>query len=453
VFLIFVLGGTVAGAVVALTPRIEVFLVFAFPTLMPVIGQTFLQSDKTHRMMGLMLLLYLLTLFITAWRVYSTIRSSLALQHEKEDLLQQLRSLSLSVSRAEHRERKRLATSLHDNLAQTLALCKMKLHIVSRKVAAQPWAASLLQVAAFVDEGLTYTRTLMSELRPPQYGDEGDLGMAIIWVADKLQRHGLTVSIEDDGEPKPVDEDQLTMLYQAVHELLYNVLKHANTGHATVSLRRVHQTVVITVRDEGRGFETWRDDGSPRHTGFGLLNIRERAQQVGAQFHMESKRGQGTLVTLTVPLKKDTKGLIREGGSPSGSQARRLDATEQIRVMLVDDHEMIREGLRTIINGQEDLRVVGESSDGSLAMACVRECQPDVILMDINMPTLNGVETTRRIKAELPGIAVIGLSVHEDDRMALNMRDAGASAYLSKGGSFEALCDTIRQTIERQGCG
>ena len=111
------------------------------------------------------------------------------------------------------------------------------------------------------------------------------------------------------------------------------------------------------------------------------------------------------------------------------------------------------EGLRTIINGQEDLRVVGEASDGSLAMACVRECQPDVILMDINMPTLNGVETTRRIKAELPGIAVIGLSVHEDDRMALNMRDAGASAYLSKGGSFEALCDTIRQTIERQGCG
>src|SRR5678816_3241526 len=64
VFLIFVLGGTVAGAVVALTPRIEVFLVFAFPTLMPVIGQTFLQSDETHRMMGLMLLLYLLTLFI-----------------------------------------------------------------------------------------------------------------------------------------------------------------------------------------------------------------------------------------------------------------------------------------------------------------------------------------------------------------------------------------------------
>lgn len=453
VFVIFVLGGTAAGAVAALTPRIEVFLVFAFPTLIPVIMHFFLQTDKTHRMIGLIGLIYLLTLLVTAWRMYTTIRSSLALQHEKEDLLRQLRSLSLAVSRAEDRERKRLATSLHDNLAQTLALCKMKLHIIARKVEAQAWSASLAQVAAFVDESLTYTRTLMSELRPPQFGNEGDLGMAIAWVVGKLQRHGLTVSLEDDGQRKPVGEDQLTMVYQAVQELLYNVLKHANTGHATVSLRRVHHTVVITVRDEGCGFDIGRHDGRPSHNGFGLLNIRERAQQVGAQFHIDSRHGHGALVTITVPLKREIKGLIREPDVRSGSQVGRLDSTKPIRVMLVDDHEMIREGLRTIINAQEDLHVVGEASDGHIAMTRIRECQPHVILMDINMPTLDGVETTRRIKAELPDAIIIGLSVHKDERMALNMRDAGASAYLSKGGSFEALCETIRQTIEKQNCG
>jgi DNA-binding NarL/FixJ family response regulator len=145
-------------------------------------------------------------------------------------------------------------------------------------------------------------------------------------------------------------------------------------------------------------------------------------------------------------MQRETKATSGTWGMPPAPR----DATETIRVMLVDDHEMIREGLRTIINGQDDLHVVAEASAGDIAVTRARNSRPDVILMDINLPTLNGVEATRRIKAELPAVAIIGLSVHEDERMALAMREAGASGYVSKGGSFEALCNTIRETVFKQ---
>jgi signal transduction histidine kinase/CheY-like chemotaxis protein len=455
VFLIFVLGGMAGGAVVALTPRIEVFLIFLLPTLLPVIVHSLLQQDVMRRMIGVMVLIYMLALIVAAWRMYGTIQSSLTLRHDNVALLQQLRSLSSALNRAQHRERTRLATSLHDNLAQTLALCKMKVHTLERKIGVEPWATLLAEITTYLEDSLTYTRSVMSELRPPVFGDAGDLGTAIAWVVEKLRRHGLIVTVEDDGESKPLDEEALTVLYQAVHELLYNVLKHANTNQAAVSLRRSGHTVQVSVTDRGSGLPPARATRPTSDAGFGLLNIRERVGQIGGQVHIHSMPGRGTSVTLTVPLKADLKepAMQRETKATSGTWGMPpapRDATETIRVMLVDDHEMIREGLRTIINGQDDLHVVAEASAGDIAVTRARNSRPDVILMDINLPTLNGVEATRRIKAELPAVAIIGLSVHEDERMALAMREAGASGYVSKGGSFEALCNTIRETVFKQ---
>jgi DNA-binding NarL/FixJ family response regulator len=88
-------------------------------------------------------------------------------------------------------------------------------------------------------------------------------------------------------------------------------------------------------------------------------------------------------------------------------------AGSKIRVLLVADHQIMREGLRNIIEEQADLEVVAEAADGEMAVEAARQFQPDVVIMDMNMPKMNGLEATRQIKAEFPQITVIGLSMHE----------------------------------------
>ncbi len=131
----------------------------------------------------------------------------------------------------------------------------------------------------------------------------------------------------------------------------------------------------------------------------------------------------------------------------SESAGQRAAAKSSIRVVLADDHRILREGLASLLIEEPDLQVVGQAGDGLEAIELVRSTRPDVVLMDVTMPRLDGIEATRRITAEMPGIAVIGLSMHEEDDMADAMRSAGATAYLSKGGPADTLIAAIRRCV------
>jgi len=126
-------------------------------------------------------------------------------------------------------------------------------------------------------------------------------------------------------------------------------------------------------------------------------------------------------------------------GEQSGQGARRL------RVVLADDHRILRMALASMLEDEQDLEVVGEARDGAEAVALAERLQPDVILMDVTMPRLSGIEATRQITAAWPQIRVIGLSMHEEQGMAVQMRQAGAFDYLTKGGTPEQLLATIRR--------
>ena len=118
-----------------------------------------------------------------------------------------------------------------------------------------------------------------------------------------------------------------------------------------------------------------------------------------------------------------------------------------IRILLADDHRIMRQGLRTLLEKQTDIEVVGEAEDGPTAVQLVRELSPDVIVMDIGMPGLNGIEATHRIIAEVPGVKVIALSMHSDRRFVAEMFKAGASGYLPKDCAFEELARAIRAVV------
>ena len=118
--------------------------------------------------------------------------------------------------------------------------------------------------------------------------------------------------------------------------------------------------------------------------------------------------------------------------------------TASIRVLLADDHKILREGLMSLLDEEGGIEVVGEASDGEMAVDMACNLHPDVVVMDVTMPKMSGIEATRRIKNTCPEVRVIGLSMHNAADMASSLEQAGASAYLTKGGPADSLIDAIR---------
>lgn len=114
-----------------------------------------------------------------------------------------------------------------------------------------------------------------------------------------------------------------------------------------------------------------------------------------------------------------------------------------LKIVLADDHQIFREGLRTLLSKQQNLQVVGEASDGRSAVRLVHEQEPDIVILDIAMPDLNGIEAARHIKREAPEVRLIALSMHADRRFVTGVLQAGASAYLLKECAFDELLDAI----------
>jgi len=118
-----------------------------------------------------------------------------------------------------------------------------------------------------------------------------------------------------------------------------------------------------------------------------------------------------------------------------------------IRILLADDHQILRQGLRTLLGGHPDMEVIAEAEDGQTTVRLARELSPDVVIMDIGMPGLNGIEATRRIVDKSPGIKVVVLSMHTDRQFVAEMLKAGASAYLPKGCDFDELTLAINTVL------
>ena len=122
----------------------------------------------------------------------------------------------------------------------------------------------------------------------------------------------------------------------------------------------------------------------------------------------------------------------------------------KIKILLADDHKIIREGLRALIERQSDMEVAAEAEDGMETVKLARKLSPDIIIMDIGMPGMNGIDATRQIVAEDNNIRVIALSMHSDRRFVLQMLKAGASGYLLKDSAFEELVIAIHTIMKKQ---
>jgi DNA-binding NarL/FixJ family response regulator len=121
-----------------------------------------------------------------------------------------------------------------------------------------------------------------------------------------------------------------------------------------------------------------------------------------------------------------------------------------IKIVIADDHKIMRSGLRSLLDKDPGMEVVGEAENGRMTLQLVRELSPDVVVMDITMPDLNGVEACRQICSEIPGVKVVALSMHSDEQFVVEMLEAGASGYLLKDCALEELNRAIQAAVANQ---
>ena len=129
-------------------------------------------------------------------------------------------------------------------------------------------------------------------------------------------------------------------------------------------------------------------------------------------------------------------------------QARKKDAMRKISILVVDDHPFFRQGLRDVLEAEPDLRVAGEACDGEQALRLTQELSPDVVIMDVNLPTVNGIQVTRKLHAEQPSTSVVILTAYDDEEQVFHAIRAGASAYYPKDVTPDKLIMAVRQVCQ-----
>lgn len=370
-----------------------------------------------------------------------------------------LRGMAMELNLAEQRERKRLARELHDHLQQLLVLSKIKLGQTKQFTHQTPACALLMkETDAILSEALAYTRTLVTDLSPRVLSDHG-LIAGLRWLSDYMQKHSLDVTIHAPEQDVPLPEEQKLLLFQSVRELLINAAKHAETGKAIISVNQLDGKLRIDVHDDGVGFDLGKEEiPSNREISskFGLFSIQERMRSLGGYFELQSAPGKGTTATLMLPLINPAE--MELDSTISGSRDSHATpipvssppSSTNTRVLLVDDHIMVRQGLRAVLDAYSNIELVGEAGNGEEAIQLVDQLRPAVVLMDVNMPKMNGIQATKEILEHHPDTIIIALSVNAAENDHEVMRQAGAVQLITKEAAVEQLYDVIQKAMNNK---
>ena len=394
-------------------------------------------------------------------------RAAMALQERTAELeyrTTQLSKMARDLTLAEHHAREQIARTLHDGLQQLLVIVALSLEQQLKRESEAGAAPSelLAEAKQQLDEAIAVARSLNVELFPPVLQRSG-LPAALAWLATWTQdKYKLSVEFGADPRADSARKDVRTLLFESVRELLFNAVKYAHTDRVTLALALdADDQLCITVADQGAGFEPARldDRSNAGQVGWGLFRIRERLTLLGGRLDIDSAPGQGTRVRLVVPrdAAQDTVAAANELSLALTGAAAAVDdgraSPDALRILIVDDHPAVRRALREMLHQRPQLLVVGDASNGFEAIAHAHTLRPDVILMDVAMPHMDGVEATVRIRAELPDIRILALSTLARNETAAPIEHAGAAGFFVKGTDTRRLIDHLLAVHASRGAG
>ena len=261
-----------------------------------------------------------------------------------------------------------------------------------------------------LDQTVAATRRIAADLRPLMLDDLG-LVPAVEWLTETFtERTGIPCELAVDDAELDLPGAQATAVFRIVQESLANVGKHARASRVKVAIERKGAELALSIRDDGVGFSPQ----APRKPELVRAARLARARVAsGRRRHDHQRSGRG-----------------HARRSPASGGA--TEPGVMIRVVIADDHTIVREGLKQLLVAASDLEVVGEARDGHEALRIVRERDFDVLLLDLSMPGKGGMELIKQVKGEKPKLRILVLSMHAEHQYAVRAIKAGASGYLTK---------------------
>ena len=261
----------------------------------------------------------------------------------------------------------------------------------------------------------------------PTILDDFGLDASLRWLVARFrERTQIEVDYQSSFEGRLPDETE-THLFRIVQEALTNIARHSGATRVSISLGASDGSVRLTLSDNGRGLV------ADRRNGMGLSGMRARAGSFGGELKIESKPGAG----------RRHRSARAAGPGASGDSV--------IRILLADDHALVRQGFRMILEAQPDMEIVGQAGNGREAVELAEKLKPDVVVMDVAMPELNGIEATRRLAASTPRTRVLALSMHKDSVYVREILRAGARGYLLKDSGDADLVAAVRAVAKGEG--
>ncbi len=354
-------------------------------------------------------------------------------QHERR-LAEQLRTAQAGLAeRARVEERNRIAHEIHDAVAHALTVSL--LHISSARLALDEDVAEASHLMAEAEKqgrlALTEVRQAVGLLR--QDGQVTDLlpgADQLGRLVDTVRGAGVDVQFETSGPVTELPNTTGVVLYRILQEALTNSVRHAPGAKARCRLQVQPTTVTLTVETPLAPPITPITPTAPVAGGTGLASMRARAEALGG--------------TCTAGPRR--RHLAGRRGAAAARVRPRGDGV--IRVLLVDDQDLIRAGLRGLLRSRFGFEIVGECVDGSGVVAAVAETAPDIVLMDVRMPVLDGVQATRALQQLGAAPPVLILTTFDDDEILAAALRAGASGFLLKGVPAADLQKAVRTVAD-----
>lgn len=392
---------------------------------------------------------------VVATELTELVEANEALKSNEESL----RELSARLLQLQDEERRHIARDLHDATGQKLAVQSMSLSsILSRhhhELNADVQRA-LTECLSLNKEVSGEIRTLSYLLHPPML-DELGLSSAVKWyLAGFTNRTSIRIETDIPADIHRLSPDAEVALFRVLQESLTNVHRYSESPRAVVRIKATSESLRLEVQDFGKGMKLPKSSSVssiPERLGVGIQGMNERMRQLGGKLEITSSLNQGTLVVATIPLSGK---VIVPAKRPFDVASSSISASEgavaanvnlRKKILIADDHEMLRRGLRNTLQTERDLEICGEAVNGEEAVEKTKSLQPDLVILDINMPGLNGLVAIRQILRNKPKTKVLVFSVHDSDQTMQEASAAGAHGFLSKGKDAQDLLRVIREIL------
>jgi len=358
-----------------------------------------------------------------------------------------LRQLSARLLQLQDEERRRIARDLHDITGQKIAVLSMSLDRLARLTEQRKPEAkdSIKESRDIVTQIGEEIRTLSYILHPPLL-DECGLASAVHWYAEGFQkRSAIKLEVEVDGDLPRLPADAETTLFRVVQESLTNVHRYSGSSSAKIRISKTSGEVLLEVIDYGHGIKSGTARGKldgPAPLGVGIPGMRERLHQLGGDLSVDFGTS-GTRVMATLPIRKSAESESDESESALSVTIRSAEDARR-RILIADDHELMRRGLRGLLESHDEWAVCGEAVEGNEAVRKSTELRPDLVIMDVNLPGLSGIEAAQQIRLEREAAKILFFTVHDSDEIIREIIGVGALGYVAKSRASQDLIEAVR---------